>query len=58
MEDPRNILGLDPVYDPSPKEDESWRRHFAAGKASHDARLFHKAALDRRKKVELALACK
>lgn len=57
MEDPRDLLGMDPVNDPAP-EDNSWRRHFAGGRAEHDARLFHSAELDRRKKVEAALACR
>lgn len=58
MEDPRDLLEMDPVYDPTPKEDDSWRRHFAGGQASGNARLFHRAAMDRRKRVESALACK
>lgn len=58
MKDPRDLLGMDPVNDPTPKEDDSWRRNFAGGRASHDARLSHIAALDRRKRIEGALAYK
>ena len=56
-EDPRDLLGMDPVQGVSFQDDDSWRRHFASGRAGSDARLHHNAVLSSkdRKKAEAIL---